>query len=59
MYNCSAIAEMGDRLAIIDMGRKLVCAPLWGRGSWVPIEHYVVRAEAYLHAKFHPDPSSR
>jgi len=33
--------------------------PLWGRGSWVPIKHNVARAEAYLHAKFHLDPSNR
>jgi len=36
-YKWSAVAEMGDRLATIDMDRKLGgCAPL-GRGSWVPI----------------------
>jgi len=34
---CSAVAEMGDRLATIDIGLKLGgCAPL-GRRSWVPI----------------------
>jgi len=33
-------------------------APL-GEGSWVPIEHNVARAEAYLHAKFHLDLSNR
>jgi len=34
---CSAVAEMGDGLATIDMGQKLRgCAPL-GEGSWVPI----------------------
>jgi len=39
-------------LATTDMGRKLGGAvPLWGRGSWV--------TEAYLHAKFHLDPSNR
>ena len=32
--------------------------PLWGRWSWVPIQHNVARAEAYLHAKFHL-PSNR
>jgi len=31
--------------------------PLWG--SWVPIEHNVAGAEAYLHAKFHLDLSNR
>jgi len=30
----------------------------FGEGSWVPIKHNVTRAEAYLHAKFHPDPSN-
>jgi len=42
------------------MGRKLRGGPvpLWG-GGWVPIEHNVARAEAYLHAKFHPDLSNR
>ena len=34
---CSALAEMGDHLATIDMGQKLGgCAP-FGRGSWVPM----------------------
>ena len=39
-YKCSAVAEMGDRFATIDMGRKLGgCTHFffWG-GSWVPIE---------------------
>jgi len=34
----SAVAEMGDRMATTDMGRKLgvgYCAPF--RGDWVPI----------------------
>jgi len=34
-------------------------APFCGRGSWVPIWHNVARAEAYLHSKFHLDPSNR
>jgi len=33
--------------------------PLWGRGSWVPIQHNVAWAETYLHAKLHLDPSNR
>jgi len=34
---CSAVAEMGDRLATIHKGRKLEgCVPV-GRGSWVPM----------------------
>jgi len=50
---CSAVAEMGDHLATIDMGRKVGTAvPLSGwRGSWVPILHNVARDEAYLHTK--------
>jgi len=32
---------------------------LWGRVSWVPILHNVAKAEAYLLAKFHLDPSNR
>jgi len=37
-HKCSAVAEMGDRLATIDMDQKSVgvCAPL-GEGRWVPI----------------------
>jgi len=34
------------------------CA-LCSRGSWVPIEHKVTWAEAYLHTKCHLSPSSR
>jgi len=33
--------------------------PLWGRVSCVPIQHTVARAEAYMRAKFHLDPSNR
>jgi len=29
----SAVAEMGDRFATIDMGRKLEAVPLWGWGA--------------------------
>jgi len=36
IIKCSAIAEMGDRLATIDMGRKLGAVPLL-MGSWVSI----------------------
>jgi len=31
----------------------------FGEGSWVPLSHDVARAEAYMHAKFHRDPSGR
>ena len=34
---CSAVADMGDRLARIDMGRKLGGCALLGGGSWVLI----------------------
>jgi len=33
----SAVAEMGHRLAITDIGRKFRGVPLLWRGSWVPI----------------------
>jgi len=39
-YNtCSAVAEMGDQLATIDMGRKEggCYAPFMGGRKWVPI----------------------
>jgi len=39
-YKSSAVAEMGDRLATTDMGRKvggLLCPFCVGVGSWVPI----------------------
>jgi len=37
LYKSSALAEMGDRLATIGMGRKWR-GLLWGAGSqWVPI----------------------
>jgi len=35
MNKCSAVSEMGDRLATIDMGRKLGAVSLLGGGSWV------------------------
>jgi len=36
----------------------LGAVPLWGRGSWVPIQHNVARAEAYPHVMFHLGPST-
>jgi len=40
-----------SHLATTDMNQKLGGAePLWGRRSWVPIQHNVARDEAYLHA---------
>jgi len=42
------------------MCRKLGASPPFGEGelSWVPIYHNVARAEAYLCAKFHLNPSN-
>ena len=37
------------------MGRKLGAVSLWGG----ELGHNVARAKAYLHAKFHLDPSNR
>ena len=52
------ILEPFSHLATTGMGRKLEgCTAL--RRSWVPIQHNVARAETYLHAKFHLDPSNR
>jgi len=56
-----AVAEMGDRLATIDMGREVgggSCAPFRGE-SWVLIQQNVVCAESYLRTKCHLDASSR
>jgi len=38
IYNSSAVAEMGDRLTTIDMGRNFLrgLCPLLG-GGWIPI----------------------
>ena len=41
------------------MGRKLGALPPFWRGGWVPIEHKVAWAEAYLHTKWHHSPSCR
>jgi len=44
------------------IGRKNEgCAPFFGggMGSWVPMQHNVACAKAYLRAKWHIDPSSR
>ena len=56
---CSAVAEMGDRLATIDMDWKSGVVHLWGRGSWVLIWHSVACAKAYLPNKWNLDASSR
>ena len=57
-YKSSADAEMGDRLATVDMGRKVrVAVPLSG-GAGSPSNN-LAWAEAYFHAKWHLDTSSR
>ena len=57
MNKSSAVADMGDCLATIDMGRKLGAVPiLGGAGSHLT---QCGRAEAFLHAKFHLDPYNR
>jgi len=59
-YKSSAVTETCDRLATIDMGQKEgAVPPFFGGGKLGPIEHNVAETEAYLHAKFHLDPSNR
>jgi len=59
VYKSSAVAEMGDRGHNRHAPKRGGgAAPFWGRRSWVPIQHNVARAESYLHAEFHLDPSS-
>jgi len=48
---------MGDRLATIDMGRKLRAVPLLG-GELGPHVTQCGWAEAYVRTKWHLDPSS-
>ena len=45
-------------LAATDMGRKLGVCP-YGRGGVGSPSNNVARADVYLHAKFHLDPSNR
>jgi len=54
----SAVAEMGDRSHNRHGPKKGAAVPL-SQGSWVPILHNVVWAEAYLHTKCCLDPSVR
>jgi len=37
MHKCLAVAEMGDRLATIDMGKKEGAAVPLSGGTWVPM----------------------
>jgi len=58
LNKCLAVADMADHLATMAENWSGLC-PVWGRGSWVLIYHSVAGAEAYMHAKFHIDPSNR
>jgi len=51
----SSIQPFGHNRHGPKIGCGWVCAFFWG--SWVPIEHKVAWAEAYLHAKWHHSPS--
>jgi len=51
--------DPSNRLAIIDIGRKLGAVPPSGEGELGPDLAQCGQAEAYLHAKFHLDPSNR
>jgi len=53
----SAVAEIGDCLATIDMGRKL--GTLFGGGRVGPHLTQCPWDEAYLRTKWHLDPYSR
>jgi len=46
-------------MATTDMGRKLGVCAAFGEGELGLHLTQCVRAEAYLHAKFHLDPSNR
>jgi len=50
---------MGDRLATIDIGRKLGAVPLLWGGELSLHPTQCRWPETYLHTKFHLDPSSR
>ena len=51
---------MGDLLSTIDIGRKLGALPLLGRGAGSPSNTMSLGSlQAYLHTKWHLDPSSR
>ena len=49
-----------DRLASIDMGRKLGVVPFWGEGELCTYQTQCGQGRGlYVHAKFHLDPSNR
>jgi len=50
---------MGDRLATIDMGRKLGAVPVLGGGELGPHVTQCGLGQGYLGTKWHLDPSSR
>ena len=57
LYNkSSVVAEMGDRLATIDMRRRGGCCAPSG-GSWAPSNTMWPGAEINLRIKWHLDPS--
>jgi len=60
-HKCSAVAEIGDRLATIDAAENWGAMPLFGGElpSWVPMKRNVAWAEAYLRTKWHLDPYIR
>jgi len=56
----SAVAEMGDRLAAIDMGQKMWgCCPPFSGVELGPLLTDVAWVEAYLRIKWHIDSSNR
>jgi len=54
---CSAVAEMGDCLAILNMGQKLGAVPLWG--ALGPHLTHCCLGRGLARTKWHLDPSSR
>jgi len=60
-YKSSAVAEMGDRLATIGMGRKWGAAAVgdWVSTAWVPINIMWLGPRPYHLTKWHFDPSNR
>jgi len=52
-----SIQPFGHNRRLPKIGCGWVCPFFWG--SWVPIEHRVAWAEAYLRSKWHLSPSSR
>ena len=55
-HKCSAVAEIGDRLATIDMGLKLGAVPFGGAGFPCNI---MWPGPSLLRTKWYPDPSNR